>query len=82
MRAGEGVLLFLRVQTAEDAPGISSNDFFYTPISLDNGVFDLMSGEAVQPRMPEVFAETAAGGEVVDAPTFTLSEIRARVSGG
>ncbi|MBA3551999.1 MAG: hypothetical protein H0W27_03890 [Actinobacteria bacterium] len=82
MRAGERVLLFLREQTTEDAPGISSYDFFYTPISLDNGVFDLLAGEAVQPRMPEVFAETAAGAEVGDAPTFKLSEIRARVSGG
>jgi hypothetical protein len=81
-RAGETVMLFLREQTHEDAPGISSYDFFYTPISLDNGVFDLLSGDRVRPRMPEAFTESATDVGAVGAPVFTLNEVRARVSEG
>ncbi len=74
LRAGERVLLFLREQTAEDAPGIDTYDFFYVPVSLDNGVFDVLPGDIVRPRMPDAFVPTAA--EVESVPTFTLDEVR------
>ena len=60
LRAGERVLLFLREQTRADAPGIDTYDFFYAPVSLDNGVFDVLPGDVVRPRMPEAFASPTA----------------------
>ena len=73
LRPGERVLLFLREQTREDAPGIDTYDFFYAPVSLDNGVFDVLPGDIVRPRMPEAFASPAAGAP---APTFSLDQVR------
>ena len=55
LRSGQQVLLFLREQTTEDAPGITAYDHFYVTVSLDNGVFDRLDGDLVVPRIPELF---------------------------
>ncbi len=55
VRSGQQVLLFLREQTTEDAPGITAYDHFYVTVSLDNGVFDCLDGDLVVPRIPELF---------------------------
>ncbi len=76
LRIGERVVLFLAEQTTADAPGITAFGFFYTPVSLDNGVFDVVSDERIDPRMPEAFRT-----ESVPSPSFTLQEIRSSVAG-
>ena len=58
LQPGQQVLLFLKRQTSEDAPGITAYDEFYVTVSLDNGVFDLVDGDWVEPRMSRVFEET------------------------
>jgi hypothetical protein len=54
--AGQRVLLFVQEQTSNGAPGISSFDFFYVPVSLDNGVFDILPGGDIRPRLAEAFS--------------------------
>ena len=66
VRSGQQVLLFLREQTTEDAPGITAYDHFYVTVSLDNGVFDRSGGDLVVPRMPELFNDA----------TFDLAGVR------
>ena len=66
VRSGQQVLLFLREQTTEDAPGITAYDHFYVTVSLDNGVFDRSDGDLVVPRMPELFNDA----------TFDLAGVR------
>ena len=69
VRSGQQVLLFLREQTTEDAPGITAYDHFYVTVSLDNGVFDRSGGDLVVPRMPELFNDA----------TFDLAGVRRAV---
>lgn len=71
LRLGEKVVLFLAEQTNADAPGITAFDFFYTPVSLDNGMFDVSADDLATPRMPEAFR-----AESFPAPVFTLEEIK------
>lgn len=77
LKAGQRVLLFLREQTPLDAPGIRTYNFFYVPVSLDNGAFDVLADDVVRPRMPDAFTPAAEAGAV---PTFSLAEVRASVS--
>lgn len=76
LKAGQRVLLFLKEQTPKEAPGIDSYEFFYVPVSRDNGVFDVLPGDVVHPRLPDAFAAPTGVGDVV--PTFTLDEVRAQ----
>ena len=70
LRSGQQVLLFLRMKTRENAPGIKSNETFFAPVSLSNGVFDVVdSGLVAEPRMHDAFEEAS----------YRLTEIRARV---
>ena len=69
LRSGQQVLLFLKEETTEDAPGITTYDRFYVTVSLDNGVFDRVDDDSVQPRMPEVF----------EVARYSLEEVRGRV---
>jgi hypothetical protein len=67
---GEQLLLFLGER---DSSGLScGNRFyhFYTPISYDNGVFDILPDGIVSPRMQWAFT----------AETFTIDEIRGIIS--
>lgn len=83
LRANERVLLFLGERKAENSPTIVSPcDKFYVIVSLDNGVFDVLPGGIVEPRMPEVFAKYSADGVVVEAPVFNLEEVRAEIQTG
>lgn len=58
LRNGEDVLLFLKRQTTEDAPGITAFHDFYVTVSLDNGVFDRVDEHSVKPRMSQAFEST------------------------
>ena len=69
LRSGQQVLLFLKEQTANDAPGITAYDHFYVTVNLDNGVFDRVGDDSVQPRMSEAF----------EAVRFSLEEVRGKV---
>ena len=69
LRSGQQVLLFLKEQASEDAPSITTYDHFYVTVSLDNGVFDRLGDDSVQPRMAEVF-------QVAD---YSLDEVREKV---
>ena len=67
---GEQLLLFLGER---DSSGLSCGSpfyHFYTPISYDNGVFDILPDGLVSPRMQWAFI----------AETFTINEIREIVS--
>jgi hypothetical protein len=74
LRAGQHLLLFLFEQTSEDQPNLKSYDHWYVPVSFNNGVFDLLDGDMVKPRMPEAFLNTTANGSAV-YPTYNLSEV-------
>ena len=68
--SGQQVLLFLRMRTRENAPGIKSYETFFAPVSLVNGVFDVLDGGLeTEPRMADAFEETR----------YRLTEIRAKV---
>ena len=67
--SGQQLLLFLKQRVREVAPGVKSYDVFFAPVSLGNGVFDVMdNGLAAEPRMPESFEETS----------YRLTEVRAK----
>lgn len=76
LRSGERVVLFLAEQTTAEAPGITAFGFFYTPLSLDNGVFDVIAEDRISPRMPEAFRTDS-----VTARSFTIQDIRDAVAG-
>ena len=68
--SGQQVLLFLKMQTRENAPGVKSYETFFAPVSLSNGVFDVIDGGLVaEPRLADAFEEAS----------YRLTEIRARV---
>ncbi|MCJ7781054.1 MAG: hypothetical protein MUQ27_09525, partial [Acidimicrobiia bacterium] len=71
---GDQLVLFLVEETAEEAPGISGFDRWYTPLSLDNGVFDVTNNVAT-PRMPDAFATAAA-----PSPTYDIEHLRSLVA--
>ncbi|MEA1958722.1 MAG: hypothetical protein U9N44_03485, partial [Chloroflexota bacterium] len=71
--AGEEVLLFLK-ERATSAPGLKLYEHFYWIVSLDNGVFDVLDDNAVQPRYAEAFVEPNADGTFTN-PTYNLSEV-------
>jgi hypothetical protein len=75
LQAGQEVLLFLASE--DGAPGLKPFDQFYVTVSLDNGVFDVLANDAVQPRMPEVFTGTMDG--TGGSPTYSLSEVSQKV---
>lgn len=77
-KAGEQLLLFLSEQNPKNAPGIKMFDHFYAPMSLDNGVFDVLPGDLAKPRMPKAFLQTTTGNPN-ESITFKLSEIREMV---
>jgi len=59
LRTGERVILFLVLQvSAQDSPGLALFDSYYTTLSLDAGVFDVMANGTVQARDAENLAET------------------------
>ena len=75
LAVGEQVLLFLIEQTAaEDSPGLTLFDTYYTVLSLDNGVFDVLSNGDVRPRAPQFLT---TGSDSVDRADLTR-----RVSSG
>ena len=68
--SGQQLLLFLRQRTREVAPGIKSYETFFAPVSLCNGVFDVVDeGLVAQPRMPDAFEEAQ----------YRLTEVRAKM---
>lgn len=82
------VLLFLVHQDKEDAPGIETFESFFVTLSLDNGVFDLVTPDLAQPRLPDVFAgdETEATFDPNELPeerrklpTYGVESIRKQV---
>ena len=77
-KIGEQLLLFLSEQNPENAPGIKNFNHFYAPISLDNGVFDVLPGDLAKPRMPEAFLQSTTGNSD-ESVTFNLAEVREKV---
>jgi hypothetical protein len=74
---GEKLLLFLGER---DSSGLSCGSpfyHFYSPVSYDNGVFDILLGDLVSPRMQWAFKPIGGTDELI---TFTLDEIREIVS--
>lgn len=80
-KSGDRLLLFLEDLTSEDAPGIKLFDHFYVTVSLDNGVFDVLPGDLVRPRMPEAFAQSIVDGSD-ESITFSLSDVNKEVASG
>ena len=78
LRDGEEVLLFLKERTKGEAPGLKLYEHFYWIVSLDNGVFDVVEGDAVQPRYAEAFVEPNEDGTFT-TPTYNLSEVREKI---
>ena len=70
LQLGQRVLLFLKRQTSEDAPGIAAYGEFYVTVSLKHGVFDVVGDDWVEPRMSRVFGETR----------YSLQQIREEAS--
>jgi hypothetical protein len=53
LEPGDRVLLFLIEQIREqDSPGLTMFDFYYTTLSLDAGIFDVLSDGTIRPRAP------------------------------
>ncbi len=70
LMSGQQLLLFLKQHTREVAPGIKSYEVFFAPVSLSNGVFDVLEdGLVAHPRMPDAFEEAS----------YRLTEVRAKV---
>ncbi|MDO8579098.1 MAG: anti-sigma factor [Dehalococcoidales bacterium] len=69
---GDELMLFLHAEDSKTAPGISKYDHFYSTLSLDNGVFDILPGGLARPRMPEVFQQGTVGEQPI---TFNISEV-------
>lgn len=74
LRVGEEVLLFLQGKTPEKAPGLKLYKNFYVTVSLDNGVFDVLDDNTVQPRYAEAFVEPKEDG-TFESPTYNLTEV-------
>jgi hypothetical protein len=77
-KTGERLLLFLAEQNAENAPGIKTYNHFYATISLDNGVFDVLDGDLVRPRMIGAFVQPTTGNSD-ETITFSLIEVKKEV---
>lgn len=71
-KAGDQLLLFLHAEDSGSAPGIKTYDHFFSTISLDNGVFDVLPGNLASPRMPEAFQRGMTSQQPV---TFNIDEI-------
>lgn len=75
---GQELLLFLKVKNIDNSSDIKSFANFYTPVSLDNGVFDILPDDLVSPRLESAFnLSSDKSGEPI---TFTLDEIREIIS--
>ncbi len=59
LERNQQVLLFLNAETPHKAPGISILDHWYYPISLDNGIFDLVGNRTWKPRQSSLFAQNS-----------------------
>lgn len=70
---GEQLLLFL---SERDSSGLSCGSpfyHFYTPVSYDNGVFDILDGDVAKPRLQSAFI-TIDGPDIL--VIFNLNEIK------
>ena len=74
LRAGEEVLLFLKERTEGYAPDLKLYEHFYVTVSLDNGVFDVLNNNTVQPRYAEAFVKPNADGTLT-SPPYNLTEV-------
>ena len=74
LRAGDEVLFFLTEKTEGEAPGLKLYDHFYVTVSLDNGVFDVLDDNTIQPRYAEAFVEPNEDGTFT-APAYNLNEV-------
>ncbi len=75
LEAGDQVLLFLVEQVSEnDSPGITLFDFYYTTLSLDAGVFDVLPDGTIKPRAPELRSTTGSS-------VFERAELEAQIAG-
>jgi hypothetical protein len=78
LQDGEEVLLFLMERTQKDAPGLKLYENFYVTVSLDNGVFDVLDDNTVQPRYAEAFVEPNEDGTFT-SPTYNLTEVSEKI---
>jgi hypothetical protein len=78
LRAGEEVLLFLKERTESEAPGLKQYEHCYWIVSLDNGVFDVLDDNTVQPRYAEAFVEPNEDGTFT-TPTYNLNEVCGKI---
>jgi hypothetical protein len=75
---GDQLLLFLGERDSSSLSCRSPFYHFYTPVSYDNGVFDILDRDVVKPRLQSAFkSPSSESGEPI---TFTLDEIREIVS--
>ena len=78
LRAGEEVILFLKERTKGEAPGLKLYEHCYWIVSLDNGVFDVLDDNTVQPRYAEAFVEPNEDGTFT-SPTYNLTEVSEKI---
>ena len=66
LKRNQGMILFLQSESATTAPGVTPLDNMYTPLSLDNGMFDQKLSGSFKPRQSEFF----------DSTNFSLEDLR------
>ena len=75
IRNGQQLLLFLREETSESAPGIVGISRHFTPIGMDQGVFDVTGASATQRWVP------ASEGSAIESRKVSIEEVRQIAAG-
>lgn len=71
LKRNQRMILFLQAENASTAPGVTPMDKMYTPLSLDNGMFDQKSNTSFTPRQSAVF----------DNANFSLEDLKQKSRG-
>lgn len=71
LKRNQRMILFLQAESASTAPGVTPMDKMYTPLSLDNGMFDQKSNASFTPRLSSVF----------DSASFSLKDLKQKSQG-
>ncbi len=83
---GETVLLYLGAVSTEKDPSITVTNFIHIPLALDNGVFDVSTGElgpVGRVNDDTVVRPRGIGGEMfAEGTEFMLSDIKQAITDG
>ena len=71
LKRNQGLILFLQAENAATAPGVTPLDRMYTPLGLDNGMFDQEAEGSFTPRQSAFF----------DSASFSLEDLRQKTQG-